>query len=204
MSYHPCVSGCGRYLVLSHDCCLTILGIQHAEEAFVDGSCSSCKKGDMTILELHNRLCDVKHGGVPLPLPQSGVRPGTYWRCCVRWKKERQRWFEDYGEGFPKWSSSPFKHSAAGGGAVGSHWDLCRVGHTTDFLRYSPWRTDVDRCIGGRGLSLRGWWLGCVALFGCGSVVRARPRDDGYAFPGRRECRVCVKSSVSRWRSRWF
>ncbi len=43
------------------------------EEAFVDGSCSSC--GDMTISELHNRLRYVKHGGVALS--QSSVRPGT-------------------------------------------------------------------------------------------------------------------------------
>ncbi len=35
---------------------------------------SSC--GDMTISELRNRLRYVKHGGVPLPLPRSSVRPG--------------------------------------------------------------------------------------------------------------------------------
>ncbi len=77
MSYHPCVSGCGRFLAPQdgHDRCLTCLGIQHAEEAFVDSSCSSC--GDMTISELRNRLRYVKHGGVPLPLPRSSVRPGT-------------------------------------------------------------------------------------------------------------------------------
>ncbi len=75
MSYHPCVSGCGRFLVPQdgHDRCLTCLGIQHAEEAFVDGSCSSC--GDMTISELRNRLRYVKYGGVPLP--RSSVRPST-------------------------------------------------------------------------------------------------------------------------------
>ncbi len=77
MSYLPCVSGSGRFLAPQdgHDHCLTCLGIQHAEEAFVDGSCSSC--GDMTISELHRRLRYVKHGGVPLPLPRSGVRPGN-------------------------------------------------------------------------------------------------------------------------------
>ncbi len=69
MSYHLCVSGCGRSLAPQDgdDRCLTCLGIQHTEEAFVDGSCSSC--GDMTISDLRNRL--------PLPLPRSGVRPGT-------------------------------------------------------------------------------------------------------------------------------
>ncbi len=60
--------------------------------------------------------------------------------------------------------------------------------------------------------------------FRCGSVVRARPRDDGYAFPGRRECWAHVESPpppkkniystasrffearrvVSQWRLRWF
>ncbi len=77
MSYHPCVSGCGRSLAPQdgHDHCLTCLDIQHAEKAFVDGSCSSC--GDMTISELRNRLRCVKHGGVPLPLPRSDIRPGT-------------------------------------------------------------------------------------------------------------------------------
>ncbi len=61
MSYHPCVSGCGRSLAPQdgHDRCLTCLVIQHAEEAFVDGSCPSC--GDMTISELRNRLRCVKH-----------------------------------------------------------------------------------------------------------------------------------------------
>ncbi len=73
----------------------------------------------------------VKHGGVPLP--RSGVRPGTQGGNAsggVKKTKKKQRWFEDYGEGFPKWSSSPLKHSTAGGGAIGSGWDLCKAGYT--------------------------------------------------------------------------
>ncbi len=195
MSYHPCVSGCGRSLAPQdgHDHCLTCLGIQHAEEAFVDGSCSSC--GDMTISELRNRLRCVKHGGVPLPLPRSGVRPGTKrggtasggvrgdLRITVR--------------ASPSGGSHPSGTPQPAGGTVGSDWGLCWVGYPTRFLRCLPWWPDVGRCIGGRALSLRGWRLGCVAPFGCGSVVRARPRDDGYAFPGRRERRARVESSTA-------
>ncbi len=118
------------------------LGIQHAEEAFVDSSFSSC--GEMNISELHNRLRYVKHGGVPLLLPRSSVRPGYRAALCLV---------------------------------------ELEVIYTASFLRCSPWRPDVYRCIGGWALSLRGW-PGCVARFGCGSVVRARPRDDGYAFSG--------------------
>ncbi len=54
----------------------------------------------MTISELHKRLRYVNHGEVTL-----GQR-------CIRWS---QSWFEDHGEGFPKWSSSPLKHSAVSG-----------------------------------------------------------------------------------------
>ncbi len=78
MPYHPCVSGCDQD---GHNCCLTCLGIQHAEEAFVNGLCSSY--GDMTISELHNRLRNVKHGqsGIPhlssTPQPVGMDRAGT-------------------------------------------------------------------------------------------------------------------------------
>ncbi len=67
-----------------HDCCLTCLGIQHAEEAFVDGSCSS--SGDMTISESHNRLRDVKHASAVIW--HSSRQPG---RRCVQWRKKKSR-----------------------------------------------------------------------------------------------------------------
>ncbi len=64
--------------------------------------------------------------------------------------------------------------------------------YTARFIPCSPWRPDVYRCIGGWALSLRGW-PGCVARFGCGSVVRARPRDDGLK---RRSCKLCITGSL--------
>ncbi len=44
MPFRPCVSGCGRYLEPGdgHDRCLSCLGIEHAEAAFVDESCPHC------------------------------------------------------------------------------------------------------------------------------------------------------------------
>ena len=76
MPFHPCVSGCGRYLATGdgHDRCLTCLGVKHAEVAFVDESCSHC--GKMTVSELRARLRYLQGGGVPLPLLRSGTRSG--------------------------------------------------------------------------------------------------------------------------------
>ncbi len=81
-------------------------------------------------------------------------------------------------------------------------------GDTTLFLRCSPWWQEVDRCIGGE-VSLSGDDDSAVLphTFGCGSLVRARPRDDGYAFPGRREFLAQSFEAgrvVSRWESCWF
>ncbi len=76
------------------------------------------------------------------------------------------------------------------------------------FLRCSPWWQEVDRCIGGE-VSLSGDDDSAVLphTFGCGSLVRARPKDDGYAFPGRREFLAQSFEAgrvVSRWESCWF
>ncbi len=81
-------------------------------------------------------------------------------------------------------------------------------GDTTLFLRCSPWWQEVDRCIGGE-VSLSGDDDSAVLphTFGCGSLVWARPRDDGYAFPGRREFLAQSFEAgrvVSRWESCWF
>lgn len=46
MVFHPCISGCGRYLAPGdgHDRSLTCLGIKQIEVAFVDESYSHCRK----------------------------------------------------------------------------------------------------------------------------------------------------------------
>ncbi len=59
-----------------HDRCLSCLGIEHAEAAFVDESCPHC--GGMTIAGLWTRLRFLQRGGVPVPLPRSRVPPGGY------------------------------------------------------------------------------------------------------------------------------
>ncbi len=81
MPFRPCVSGCGRYLAPGdgHDRCLSCLGIEHAEAAFVDESCPHC--GGMTVAGLRTRLRFLQRGGVPVPLPRSRVPPGGYRGC---------------------------------------------------------------------------------------------------------------------------
>ncbi len=78
MPFRPCVSGCGRYLAPGdgHDRCLSCLGIEHAEAAFVDESCPHC--GGMTVAGLRIRLRFLQRGGVPVPLLRSRVPPGGY------------------------------------------------------------------------------------------------------------------------------
>ncbi len=73
MPFRPCISGCGRYLAPGdgHDRCLPCLGIEHAEVAFVDESCSQC--GGMTVAGLRTRLHFLQRGGVPVPLPRFRV-----------------------------------------------------------------------------------------------------------------------------------
>ncbi len=63
MPFRPCVSGCGRYLAPGdgHDRCLSCLGIEHAEVAFVDESCSHC--GGMTVAELQTSSATCKGAG---------------------------------------------------------------------------------------------------------------------------------------------
>ncbi len=100
----------------------------------------------------------------------------------VQWS---QRWFEGHSEGLLKRSHTTQHSASRWGGRVERAGTLCRTGYTTRFLRCSPDEPDVHRCIGGRALSLRGWRPeAALAPSGEVSVVRARPRDDGYVFPG--------------------
>ncbi len=56
MPFRPCPSGCGRLLSADdgHDRCLQCLGIQHAEDAYVDDSCTCF--GRMSMISLRSGL----------------------------------------------------------------------------------------------------------------------------------------------------
>ncbi len=53
MPFRPCPLGCSRFLSADdgHDRCLHCLGLQHAEDAFVDDSCACCGHMRMTLLQ---------------------------------------------------------------------------------------------------------------------------------------------------------
>ncbi len=57
MPFCPCPLGYGCFLSSnSHDCCLQCMGVQHAEAAFVDGSCFHCKRMTMAVLQSRHSL----------------------------------------------------------------------------------------------------------------------------------------------------
>ncbi len=72
MPFRPCPSGCGRFLSADdgHDCCLQCLGIQHAEDAFVDVSCAC--SGRMSMISLRSRLSFMK-GLAPSAATRAGL-----------------------------------------------------------------------------------------------------------------------------------
>ncbi len=75
MSFHSCVSGCGRFLAPSngHDHCI---------------SCLHSHCGNMTIAMMPSRLLFIKRGGVPLPIP-----------CSSSSVSKQQRTTSAYGQG---------------------------------------------------------------------------------------------------------
>ncbi len=72
MPFRPCPSGCGRFLSADegHDRCLQCLGFQHAEDAFVDDSCTCC--GRMSMISLRSRLSFMK-GLAPSAVTRAGL-----------------------------------------------------------------------------------------------------------------------------------
>ncbi len=72
MLFCPCPSGCGRFLSADdgHNSCLQCLGIQHAEDAFVDDSCAFCLR--MSMISLRSRLSFLK-GLAPSAATRAGL-----------------------------------------------------------------------------------------------------------------------------------
>ncbi len=72
MPFRPCPSGCSRFLSADdgHDRCLQCLGLQHAEDAFLDDSCVCC--GRMSMISLRSRLSFMK-GLAPSATTRDGL-----------------------------------------------------------------------------------------------------------------------------------
>ncbi len=72
MPFRPCPSSCGRFLSADdgHDRCLQCLGFQHAEDVFVDDSCTCC--GHMSMTSLRSRLSFLK-GLAPSTATRTGL-----------------------------------------------------------------------------------------------------------------------------------
>ncbi len=146
MSFHPCVSGCGRYLAPGdgHDRCLSCLGIKHAEAAFVDESCSQC--GKMTVAELRTRLRFLQGGGVPVPLPRSRAPPGGS-RGGATSGSSRTGLMVTVRNSPPR--NQPSRAPLSTGTTQPVELPRELAGPSTGILWCSPRRSDVDRCIGG-------------------------------------------------------
>ncbi len=150
MPFRPCVSGCGRYLAPGdgHDRCLSCLGIEHAEAAFVDESCPHC--GGMTVAGLRTRLRFLQRGGVPVPLPRSRVPPGGHQGGATS-GSSRAGLTVTVRNSPPKTARAP----PATGTSLPMELPRERAGPshggggTACILWRSPRRSDVDRYIGG-------------------------------------------------------
>ncbi len=72
MPFRPCPSGCGRFLSADdgHERCLQCLGLQHAEDAFVDDSCACC--GRISMISLRSDLSFLK-GLAPSAATRAGL-----------------------------------------------------------------------------------------------------------------------------------
>ncbi len=131
------------------------------------------------------------NGGVPLP--QSGVRPCTLDGAAPGGvRRDLMIMLRASSSGVPHPSSTPQPAGVS----------LDRAGTSaeqgTPPVSFGAPPDDQMSIAASEGsLSFRGWHLGYVAPFGCGSVVRVRSRDDGYAFSGRRECLARVESSTA-------
>ncbi len=174
MPFHPCPSGCGRFLSADdgHDHCLKCLGFQHTEDAFMDDSCAYC--GRMSMTSLRSRLSFLK-----------GLAPSTATRAG----------FSGSSRGPPASALGDLRVTVRASLPVllltqrTSHlvpgwfrWSVPRG--TQHFIRCAIWGQDVDHRIGGWAYVLWEWRCGGAAPLGCCCHHRIGPRADGHACPG--------------------
>ncbi len=87
MTFHPCSLGCSRFLSADdgYKRCLHCLGLQHAEDTFVDDLCACC--GRMSMTSLRSRLSFLK-GLTPSAAARSDLSGSSRGRWDI-WRSGR-------------------------------------------------------------------------------------------------------------------
>ncbi len=181
---HPCVSGCGRYLVPGdgHDRCLTCLGSKHAEVAFVDEA--SSHGGKMIILEL-------RPGSVTSTKGRSSVASASIWfSFWLQTDEDYFRWWQRVVWGLQWWQTLQGTNPRGTITPLALQNQLSCQWNVLDPLQGAyqqyPWCSsrwpDVDRCIGGWAGAFWGRRFGCAAATAV--VMPESDPESRLCFPG--------------------
>ncbi len=172
MPFRPCPSGCGRFLFedYGHDLCLQCLGLQHAEDAFVDDSCACCGHMSMTLLQ--SRLSFLK--GLAPSAATSASLSGSSRRPPAGALGDLRVTVRASPPDVPmdllllmQWTSHPVPGWF--------RWFVPRGAQ--NLIRCAIWGQDVDRSFGGWAYVLWGWR--CVEAAPSGVIAKATP-DQAY------------------------
>ncbi len=161
-----------------HDHCLQCLGIQHAEDAFVDDSCACC--GCMSMTSLRSRLSFLK-GLAPSAATRVGLSRSSRGPLAGALGDLRVT-SKSFSTGYVPTDLLLLTQRTSRPVPRWFRWFVPRG--TQHFIRCAIWGQDVDRSIGGWAYILWGWRCGGAGPLGCCCHRRTGARADGHACPG--------------------